>query len=74
VRVLLSIRLCIGRLLGWDREPTPTTWESFAKRLTTADHLKALAVAGMREGLFRVVYRFEMSVTLERRREESTQN
>lgn len=48
VRALLSIRLCIGWLLGWDREPTPTTWESFAKRLTTADHSKALAVAGAR--------------------------
>jgi Protein of unknown function (DUF2867) len=65
VRALLSIRLCIGWLLGWDREPTPTTWESFAKRLTTADHSKSLAVAGTREGLFRVVYRFENEQLLE---------
>ena len=43
VRALLSIRLCIGWLLGLDREPTPTTWESFSKRLTTAEHSKALA-------------------------------
>jgi hypothetical protein len=65
VRALLGIRLCIGRLLGWDHEPAPTTWESFAKRLTTADHSKSLAVAGTREGLFRVVYRFENEQLLE---------
>jgi hypothetical protein len=65
VRALLSIRLFIGRLLGWDREPAPTTWESFAKRLTTADHSKSLAVAGPRDGLFRVVYRFENEQLLE---------
>ena len=65
VRAFLSIRLFIGRLLGWDHEPAPTTWESFAKRLTTADHSKSLAVAGTREGLFRVVYRFENEQLLE---------
>src|SRR6516164_1145886 len=48
-RTLLSIRLFIGRLLGWDREPTATAWETFAKRLTTVDHSKSLAVAGMQE-------------------------
>jgi hypothetical protein len=74
VRALLSIRLFVGWLLGWDREPTPTTWGSFAKRLITADHSMALAVAGRRKGLFRVAYRFEMGVTLERRTEESWQN
>jgi hypothetical protein len=65
VRALLSIRLFIGRLLGWDHQPAPTTSESFAKRLTTADHAKSLAVAGTREGLFRVVYRFENEQLLE---------
>jgi len=64
-RTLLSIRLFIGRLLGWDREPTATAWETFAKRLTTVDHSKSLAVAGMQEGLFRVVYRFENEQLLE---------
>jgi len=65
VRAFLSIRLFIGRLLGWDHEPAPTTWESFAKRLTSADHSKSLAVAGTREGLFHVVYRFENEQLLE---------
>ena len=62
---LLNIRLFIGRLLGWDREPAATTWEAFATRLTTADRSKSLAPAGTREGLFRVVYRFENEQLLE---------
>jgi hypothetical protein len=64
-RPLLSIRLFIGRVLGWDREPMATAWETFAKRLTTVDHSKSLAVAGTQEGLFRVVYRFENEQLLE---------
>ena len=65
VRALLSIRLFIGRLLGWDREPTATAWQTFATRLTTADRSNSLAAAGTREGLFRVVYRFENEQLLE---------
>jgi hypothetical protein len=65
VRALVNIRLFIGRLLGWDREPAATAWETFAKRLTTADCSKSLAPAGTREGLFRVVYRFENEQLLE---------
>lgn len=71
VRVLLGIRLFVGRLFGWDREPTATAWETFATRLTTADRSKSLAPAGTRKGLFRregpfrVVYRFENEQLLE---------
>jgi hypothetical protein len=65
VRALLNIRLFIGRLLGWDREPAATVWESFATRMTTADRARSLAPAGTREGLFRVVYRFENEQLLE---------
>ncbi len=65
VRALLNIRLLVGRLLGWDREPAATAWESFAKRLTTDDRSKSLVPAGTREGLFRVVYRFENEQLLE---------
>lgn len=64
-RALLSIRLFVGRLLGWDREPAVTAWDSFAKRLTAADLSKSLAPPGTREGLFRVVYRFENEQLLE---------
>jgi len=65
VRALVNIRLFIGRLLGWDREPAAAAWESFATRLTGADISKSLAPAGTREGLFRIVYRFENEQLLE---------
>jgi hypothetical protein len=65
VRALVNIRLFVGRLLGWDREPAATAWETFATRLTTADRSRSLAPAGTREGLFRVVYRFENEQLLE---------
>ena len=65
VRLLLDIRLCVGRLCGWDREPAATAWETFATRLTAADRSQSLAAAGTREGMFRVVYRFENEQLLE---------
>jgi len=65
VRALLNIRLFVGWLLGWDREPDATVRETFATRLTTADLSKSLAPAGRREGLFRIVYRFENEQLLE---------
>jgi hypothetical protein len=65
VRTLLSIRFFVGRLLGWDREPASTAWETFTTRLTTADRSKSLVPAGTREGLFRVVYHFEDEQLLE---------
>jgi hypothetical protein len=65
VRALLNIRFFAGRLLGWDREPAATAWETFTTRLTTADRSKSPVLAGTREGLFRVVYRFENEHLLE---------
>ena len=65
VRALLGIRLFVGRLLGWDREPDATVRETFATRLTAADLSQSLAPAGTREGLFRIVYRFENEQLLE---------
>ncbi len=59
VRMLLDIRLFVGRLFGWDREPAASAWETFATRLSDADRSRSLASAGTRDGLFRVVYRFE---------------
>ncbi len=59
VRILLAIRLFIGRFFGWDHEPAATAWETFATRLTDTDHLRSLAAAGARDGFFRIVYRFE---------------
>jgi len=54
-RALVSIRLAIGRLLGWDRAPAATACETFATRMTTADRSKTLVPTGTPEGLFRVV-------------------
>src|ERR1700730_12292052 len=65
VRALLNIRLFVGRLLGWDRDPAATAWESSATRITTADPSNSLVPAGTHEGLFRVVYRFENAQLLE---------
>jgi hypothetical protein len=65
VRALLNIRLFVGRLLGWDREPAATAWETFATRLTIADRFRSLVPAGTREGLFHVVYRFQNEQLLE---------
>ena len=64
-RALVKIRLFAGRLLGWDREPDASAWETFATRLTTDDRTKSLTPAGTREGPFRVVYRFENEQLLE---------
>jgi len=58
-RMLLDIRLFVGRFFGWDHEPPATAWKTFATRLTDTDHSRSLAVAGTRDGFFRVVYRFE---------------
>ena len=59
VRTLLSIRLFIGGLFGWDRETTGSFSESFAQRLTDEDRTRSLVPAGTPDGLFRIVYRFE---------------
>ena len=59
VRALLNVRFFAGRLFAWDRAPSTTVPETFADRLTAADRAKSLAPAGVRDGLFRVVYRFE---------------
>ena len=65
VRALVSIRLFFGRIFGWEREPSATTWQTFAIRLTTADRSRSLVPAGTREGPFRVVYQFENEQLLE---------
>ena len=65
VRTLVSIRLCLGRLCHWDREPGRAEWETFATRMTTADRSKSLTPLGTREGISRVVYRFENEQLLE---------
>lgn len=65
VRTLVNMRLALGSIFGWDREPAANAWETFASRLTTADLAKTLAPPGRREGMFRMVYRFENEQLLE---------
>jgi hypothetical protein len=61
VRMLLDIRLLVGRFFGSDQEPAATAWKSFATRLSDTDHSRSLAAAGTRDGFFHIVYRFETS-------------
>jgi hypothetical protein len=66
VRGLVGLRLLVGRLLRWDHpRPSREAVPSFADRLTDADRHRSLTPAGTREGLFRVVYRFENEKLLE---------
>jgi hypothetical protein len=59
VRALLSLRFFVGGLFGWDQPPPDSLSESFAQRLTDADRARSLAPAGIPDGTFRIVYRFE---------------
>jgi Protein of unknown function (DUF2867) len=59
VRMLLDIRLFLGRIFGWDSEQATIAWQTFATRLTDIDRSRSLAAAGTRDGFFRVVYRFK---------------
>ena len=65
VRVLVNIRLALGWLFDWNREPPAGASETFASRLTASDRSTTLALPGEREGMFRVVYRFENEQLLE---------
>jgi uncharacterized protein DUF2867 len=64
-RMLLDIRLFVGRIFGWDRDSAASAPETFATRLTAADRSRSLAPAGTRDGHFRVVYRFENEQLME---------
>jgi hypothetical protein len=57
---LLKLRFFLGGLFGWDRTPSKAAaTETFAARLTGEDRAMSIVEAGARDGLFRVVYRFE---------------
>ncbi|MGH9746916.1 MAG: DUF2867 domain-containing protein [Candidatus Acidiferrales bacterium] len=64
-RLLIRLRLLIGRILGWDSEKSETPKELFAERLTPEDRARSAVPAGTREGLFRVVYSFENEALVE---------
>jgi len=62
---LMGLRLFLGRILRLEAEPKDAPAASFAGRLTPEDCARSLVVPGTREGLFRVVYRFENEQLLE---------
>jgi hypothetical protein len=63
VRMLLDIRLFVGRFFGWDHEPPASA--TFATRLTDTDQSRSLIAPGALDGFFRVVYRFENEQLIE---------
>jgi len=64
-RALFGIRLFLGRIFRLEAEPKDAVAASFAGRLTPEDRARSFIVSGTREGLFRVVYRFENEQLLE---------
>jgi hypothetical protein len=58
-RGLIGLRLFLGRIFGWDKEPHGASQPSFAGRLTETDCKCSAVPAGTIEGFFRVVYSFE---------------
>jgi hypothetical protein len=65
VRSLFRLRFFLGRIFRLEAAPTGDGAVSFADRLTPDDRARTLAEPGTRDGLFRVVYRFENEVLLE---------
>ena len=55
VRLLVSLRLALGRLFGWDEQP-PVPVSSYASRLTEEDRRTSLVAPGTPDGPFQVLY------------------
>jgi hypothetical protein len=64
-RALIRLRLFLGRVFRLEVEPKDALAASFGSRLTPEDRARSFVVSGTREGLFRVVYRFENEQLLE---------
>lgn len=64
-RALIGLRLFLGRIFRLEVEPKDALATSFGSRLTAEDRARSFVVSGTREGLFRVVYRFENEQLLE---------
>ncbi len=55
VRFLFGLRSRLGRVFGWDVEPSEHSAASFLPRLSPADRESSLVTPGTREGPFRVL-------------------
>jgi hypothetical protein len=62
---IMGLRLLLGRIFRLEAEPKDAASTSFETRLTPEDRARSLIAPGTREGLFRVVYRFENEQLLE---------
>ena len=58
-RALVRLRLLLGRIFRLEAEPKNAGASSFVARLTPKDHGRSSVEPGTRDGVFRVVYRFE---------------
>ena len=58
-RALFGLRFFLGRIFGLETEPQDAPVESFGNRLTVEDRARSIVEPGAKEGLFRIVYRFE---------------
>jgi hypothetical protein len=64
-RALFRLRFFLGRIFRLEAEPKDAMAASFGRRLTPEDRARSFVMSGTREGLFRVVYRFENEQLLE---------
>jgi hypothetical protein len=64
-RALFRLRFFLGRIFRLEAEPKDGLAASFGSRLTPEDRARSFILPGTREGLFRVVYRFENEQQLE---------
>jgi len=64
-RALLRLRLFLGRVFRLEDQPKGAGAASFSKGLTAEDRDRSSIAPGTRDGLFRVVYRFENELLLE---------
>jgi hypothetical protein len=64
-RALFRLRFFLGRIFRLEAEPKDALAASFGSRLTPEDRARSFVASGTREGLFRVVYRFENEQLLE---------
>ena len=56
-RFLFGLRAWLGRIFGWDRDPSPhVSRDSFLSRLSAADRESSLVAPDTREGPFRVLF------------------
>ena len=62
VRILMSIRLRLGRLFGWDRAVHEHAEDSYVKKLSDDQRDRSLAEPGTADGPFRLVYVFPNEV------------